>query len=69
MTKTNNHAATAMYRNLGVGWASSTLAFISIAFIPIPFLLYTVSAFQIRQSWRGKETNHILVWRKASQTV
>ena len=34
--------ATAMYKNLGVGWASSTLAFLSIAFIPIPFVLYTV---------------------------
>ena len=32
--------ASAMYNNLGVEWASSTLAFISIAFIPIPFLLY-----------------------------
>ena len=35
--------ATAMYDNLGVSWASSTLAFLSIAFIPIPFVLYTVS--------------------------
>ena len=34
--------ASAMYKNLGVGWASSTLAFLSIAFIPIPFVLYTV---------------------------
>ena len=32
--------AGAMYRNLGVGWASSTLAFIAVAFIPIPFVLY-----------------------------
>jgi len=32
--------ASAMYGNLGVAWASSTLAFISIAFIPIPFVLY-----------------------------
>ncbi|KAK6842742.1 hypothetical protein PG990_005325 [Apiospora arundinis] len=32
--------ATAMYNYLGVDWASSTLAFISIAFIPIPFLLF-----------------------------
>lgn len=32
--------AAAMYRDLGVAWASSTLAFISLAFIPIPFLLY-----------------------------
>ena len=35
--------ATAMYNNLGVGWASSTLGFLSIAFIPIPFVLYKVS--------------------------
>jgi DHA1 family multidrug resistance protein-like MFS transporter len=35
--------ANAMYKNLGVGWASSTLGFLSIVFIPIPFLLYKVS--------------------------
>ena len=35
--------ASAMYKQLGVNWASSTLAFISIAFIPIPFALYYVS--------------------------
>nr|POE58710.1 caffeine resistance protein 5 [Quercus suber] len=32
--------ANAMYTNLGTAWASSTLAFISVAFIPIPFVLY-----------------------------
>jgi len=32
--------ANAMYKNLGVGWASSTLGFLSIAFVPIPFVLY-----------------------------
>ncbi|OJD37767.1 multidrug resistance protein [Diplodia corticola] len=32
--------ANAMYKDLGVGWASSTLAFLGIAFIPIPFVLY-----------------------------
>lgn len=32
--------ASAMYNNLGVGWASSLLGFLSIAFIPIPFVLY-----------------------------
>ena len=32
--------ANAMYKNLGTAWASSTLAFLSIAFIPIPFGLY-----------------------------
>lgn len=30
----------AMFRNLGTAWASSLLGFLSIAFIPIPFLLY-----------------------------
>ena len=32
--------ATAMYHKLGVGWASSLLGFLSIVFIPIPFVLY-----------------------------
>lgn len=35
--------ATAMYNKLGVGWASSLLGFLGIAFIPIPFALYFVS--------------------------
>ncbi|CAL1705557.1 unnamed protein product [Somion occarium] len=30
----------AMYHNLGIGWAATTWAFISIAMIPIPFLFY-----------------------------
>jgi DHA1 family multidrug resistance protein-like MFS transporter len=36
--------ASAMYNRLGVGWASSLLAFLSVAFIPIPFVLFKVSA-------------------------
>jgi len=32
--------ANAMYHKLGMGWASSLLGFLSIAFIPIPFILY-----------------------------
>ncbi|KAK5175925.1 GTPase-activating protein [Cryomyces antarcticus] len=32
--------AGAMFKNLGVGWASSLLGFLSILFIPIPFALY-----------------------------
>ncbi len=32
--------ATAMYKKLGVGWASSLLGFLAIAFIPIPFVLF-----------------------------
>lgn len=35
--------ATAMYKNEGVGWASSILGFLAIVFIPIPFVLYKVS--------------------------
>ncbi|KAI0312949.1 hypothetical protein OF83DRAFT_1066383, partial [Amylostereum chailletii] len=31
--------AGAMYRNLGVGWASTLLALLSCSFIPIPILL------------------------------
>lgn len=34
--------ATAMYKNEGVGWASSILGFLAIVFIPIPFILYKV---------------------------
>ena len=29
-----------MYNKLGVGWASTLLALLSCAFIPIPILLY-----------------------------
>ncbi|KAF2637097.1 benomyl/methotrexate resistance protein [Massarina eburnea CBS 473.64] len=36
--------ASAMYTRLGVGWASSLLAFLGIAFIPIPFVLYRYGA-------------------------
>ena len=32
--------ARAMYRRLGVGWASTLLALLACAFIPIPILLY-----------------------------
>lgn len=32
--------AAAMFKKLGVNWASSLLGFLSVAFIPIPFLLY-----------------------------
>lgn len=32
--------ANAMYKKLGIDWASSLLGFLAIAFIPIPFILY-----------------------------
>ena len=45
-----------MYNKLGVDWASSTLAFLSIAFIPIPFVLYRVCA--ISRHHLQAEANH-----------
>jgi hypothetical protein len=32
-----------MLKSLGIGWASSTLGFISIAMVPLPFILQRVS--------------------------
>jgi DHA1 family multidrug resistance protein-like MFS transporter len=49
--------AAAMYNNLGVGWASSLLGFLSIAFIPIPFVLY-IYGEQIRKA--SKRARHDL---------
>jgi hypothetical protein len=49
--------ATAMYKDLGVGWASSTLAFISIAFIPIPFVLIKVRFLLASLLLLGHHTN------------
>ncbi|KAM3071372.1 GTPase-activating protein [Clarireedia jacksonii] len=49
--------ASAMFKNLGVDWASSTLGFISIAFIPIPFVLY-IYGERIRKS--SKRARHDL---------
>ncbi|RDW76397.1 MFS transporter [Aspergillus mulundensis] len=43
--------ATAMFRNLGVPWASSVLGFVAIALIPIPYLFYV---FGPRIRARGK---------------
>jgi hypothetical protein len=34
-------AGNSMYNKLGVGWGTSVLGFISVAFIPVPFLLWT----------------------------
>ncbi|OJJ63428.1 hypothetical protein ASPSYDRAFT_25504 [Aspergillus sydowii CBS 593.65] len=48
--------ATAMFRNLGVPWASSVLGFLAIALIPIPYLFYI---FGPRIRARGK-------WSRAS---
>ena len=49
--------ATAMYKHLGIGWASSTLAFLSISFIPIPFVLYKVCQCPIEHN-NSKLTSH-----------
>lgn len=36
-------AAPAMLSSLGLGWASSVLGFISVAMLPLPFILARVS--------------------------
>ena len=36
--------ATAMFNQLGVPWATSTLAFISLALVPVPILFYKFGA-------------------------
>lgn len=37
-------AAPQMIRSLGIGWASSTLGFISLVLVPLPFVLERVSS-------------------------
>ncbi len=56
--------ATAMYKNLGVDWASTTLGFLSIAFIPIPFVLYKVSQLLVsgRNCGCGALLTVVIVW-------
>jgi MFS transporter, DHA1 family, multidrug resistance protein len=49
--------ANAMFTRLGVGWASSLLGFLAVAFIPIPFVLYFYGE-QIRR--RSKMARHDL---------
>jgi MFS transporter, DHA1 family, multidrug resistance protein len=55
--------ASAMYRNLGVGWASSLLGFLAIVFIPIPFFLFKVSYSQ------PSEKIDVLTWRHSMANV
>ena len=40
-------AAPRMLQSLGIGWASSVLGFISLAMLPLPFLLERVSCLNI----------------------
>lgn len=47
--------ANAMFTNLGVDWASSTLGFLSIAFIPIPFVLYKYGRTIRKHSKRARQ--------------
>jgi hypothetical protein len=39
-----------LYLRLDVGWAFSLLAFIALAFAPVPWIFY-----QFGEKWRGKE--------------
>ncbi len=47
-------AGPAMYQALGVGWGTSVLGFISLAFIPLPFIFY-------RFGQRIRETKRIQI--------
>ncbi|EXJ79456.1 hypothetical protein A1O3_08958 [Capronia epimyces CBS 606.96] len=47
--------ASAMYHNLGVPWATSLLAFLCLAFVPVPILFYKYGAV-IRQKSRFRPT-------------
>lgn len=49
--------ATGMYHKLGIDWGSSLLAFLSMLFIPIPFVLYKYGE-QIRK--KSKNARHDL---------
>jgi len=49
--------STSMYTKLGVGWASSLLAFLSILFIPVPFILVNYG-YSLRK--RSKMARHDL---------
>lgn len=44
-------AGPAMYDALGVGWGTSVLGFISVAFIPLPFIFYLYGQ-RLRESRR-----------------
>jgi DHA1 family multidrug resistance protein-like MFS transporter len=61
--------ARAMYTKLGVGWASSLLGFLSIVFIPIPFVLYKVCFYPCNFVSLINElsTNMYIVWRDSTK--
>lgn len=59
--------ATAMYTRLGVGWASSLLAFLAIIFIPIPIILWRVRVLSIPVD--GMFTYMVLDWPKIASRV
>lgn len=46
-------AGPAMYDRLGVGWGTSLLGFIAVAFVPLPFFFY-VYGQRIRETKRFK---------------
>lgn len=46
-------AGPTMYKDLGIGWGTSLLGFISVAFIPLPFIFYYYGQ-RIRETNRFK---------------
>ncbi|KAJ6789286.1 hypothetical protein PWT90_02152 [Aphanocladium album] len=43
-------AAPAMYASLGLGWGTSLLGFVSLAFVPVPFLIFRYGKW-MRERW------------------
>jgi MFS transporter, DHA1 family, multidrug resistance protein len=56
--------APAMYATLGIDWATTLLAFLTLLFVPIPFAFYFVSGFAYGRSFEGViDTDTVeLVW-------
>lgn len=49
-----------MYKNLGVHWASSVPAFLSLACLPLPFLFYKFGHFIRMKSKYASEAKRIM---------
>lgn len=60
-------AAPQMLKSLGIGWSSSTLGFISVAMLPLPFILERVRYLHGYKEYGGL-ANSSIVW-KASALV
>ncbi|KAF3403422.1 Caffeine resistance protein 5 [Talaromyces pinophilus] len=56
--------ARALFRNLGIGPGNSLLGGLSIAFLPIPFILFYVSRYTPKNPYATTNRTCDIVWRK-----